>query len=77
MSGNKKIERVVKKVSFAEDQEEESLLYWAGLSIKERLTEAAKWNKKVWQHLLKDEYPDKIELTGGKQTKALTDEDDF
>ena len=69
---------VVKKVSFAEAaEEEEALLYWANLPVKKRLTEAAKWNKRVWQHLLKDKYPKKIELIGGKQTKNLTNEDDF
>jgi hypothetical protein len=76
MQRKRKIEKVAKKITF-EEGEEETLLYWANLSIKERLTEAAKWNKQVWQHILKDKYPQKIELTGGKQNKALTDQDDF
>ena len=76
MKKKRKIAMVVKKVSFAE-AEEEALLYWANLPVKKRLTEAAKWNKRVWQHLLKDKYPKKIELIGGKQTKTLTNEDDF
>ena len=76
MEKKRKIEMVVKKVSFAEAEEEE-LMYWAKLSVKERLTAAAKWNKEVWKYLLNEDYPEKIELTGGKQSKALTDEDDF
>ena len=79
MKKKRKIAMVVKKVSFAEaaEEDEEALLYWANLPVKKRLTEAAKWNKRVWQHLLKDKYPKKIELIGGKQTKILTNEDDF
>ena len=76
MEKKRKIEKVVRKVSFAEE-EEETLLYWANLTVKERLIESEKWNKKVWKHILKDKYPQKIELTGGKQNKTLTDEDDF
>ena len=76
MENKRKIKKVAKKITF-EEGEEESLLYWSNLSIKERLTEATKWNKEVWQQILKDKYPQKIELTGGKQNKALTDEDDF
>ena len=51
MKKKRKIAMVVKKVSFAE-AEEEALLYWANLPVKKRLTEAAKWNKRVWQHSL-------------------------
>ena len=76
MEKKRKIAMLARKVSFAE-AEEKDIMYWADLSIKERLTEAAKWNKEVWKHLLKDKYPEKIELTGGKQNKTLTDEDDF
>ena len=76
MEKKRKIEKVVRKVSFAEE-EEETLLYWANLTVKERLIESEKWNKKVWKHILKAKYPQKIELTGGKQNKTLTDEDDF
>ncbi len=76
MEGKRNIEKAGGKITFA-DAEDESLLYWASLSVKERLEAAQKWNKEVWQQLLKDKYPRKIELTGGKQTKALTDEDDF
>ena len=52
-------------------------MYWANLPVKERLTIASEWNKKVWQHILKDKYPEKIEKTGGKKNKLATDEDDF
>jgi hypothetical protein len=76
MEKKRRIEKAGGKVTFTEG-EDESLLYWANLTVKERLIEAQQWNKRVWQYLLKDKYPQKIELTGGKQTKALTDEDDF
>jgi hypothetical protein len=76
MEKKRKIDSVGGKVTY-EEGEDESLMYWANLSMKERLTEAGKWNKEVWQQILKDKYPQKIELTGGKQNKALTDEDDF
>lgn len=76
MGKKRKIAMMVKKVSFAETDDED-LMYWANLSVKERMTEAAEWNKKIWQHILKDKYPEKIEMTGGKQNKSLTDEDDF
>ena len=67
---------VGKRVSF-DESEEEDLMYWANLPIKERLVEAAEWNKKVWQHILKDKYPERIEKAGGKKNKLVTDEDDF
>ncbi|HZI52855.1 MAG TPA: hypothetical protein VFD56_04100 [Chitinophagaceae bacterium] len=76
MEKKRKIEKVVRKGSFAEDEDEE-LIYWANLSVKERMSEAAEWNRKVWQHILKDKYPERIEKTGGKKDKSLTDEDDF
>jgi hypothetical protein len=76
MERSGKIEKVLRKGSFAED-EDEALIYWANLSVKERMSEAAEWNRKVWQHILKDKYPERIEKTGGKRDKSLTDEDDF
>ena len=76
MEKKRKIEMVGGKVSFAEG-EEEDLMYWANLQLRERMSEAAEWNKKVWLHLLKDKYPQKIEMTGGKINKSTTDEDDF
>lgn len=76
MEKKRKIEKIGKKVSFAAD-EDDDLMYWANLSVKERMMEAAKWNKKVWQHILKDKYPERIEKRGGKKNKSLTDEDDF
>ena len=76
MEKKRKIEKVGKKVSFAED-EDEDLMYWANLPVRERMIEAAEWNKNVWQHLLKEKYPERIEKTGGKKNKLLTDEDDF
>ena len=74
MEKKRKIEKVGKKVSFAED---EDLMYWANLPVRERMIEAAEWNKNVWQHLLKEKYPERIEKTGGKKNKLLTDKDDF
>ena len=76
MEKKRKIELVAKKVAFSDD-EDGDLNYWASLSVKERMSEAADWNRKVWQHILKDKYPEKIEKTGGKRNKSLTDEDDF
>lgn len=76
MEEERKIELVGGKVSF-EEGEEESIEYWANLSVKERMSRAFEWNRKVWKHILKNNYPEKIELVGGKQIKSLTDEDDF
>lgn len=76
MNQKRNIELVVGKVSF-EEGEEESIEYWANLPVKERMRQAFDWNRKVWKHLLKNNYPEKIELVGGKQIKSLTDEDDF
>ena len=76
MEKKRKIAIVGKRVSF-DESEEEDLMYWANLPVKERLTIASEWNKKVWQHILKDKYPEKIEKTGGKKNKLATDEDDF
>ena len=76
MEKKRKIAIVGKRVSF-DESEEEDLMYWANLPVKERLAIAAEWNKKVWQHILKDKYPEKIEKTGGKKNKLATDEDDF
>ena len=76
MEKKRKIEIVATKVSFTEDEDEE-LIYWANLSVHERMSAAAEWNRKVWQHILKDKYPERIEKTGGKRDKSLTDEDDF
>ena len=76
MEKKRKIEMTGKRVSF-DESEEEDLMYWANLPVKERLAKATEWNKKVWQHILKDKYPEKIEKTGGKKNKFLTDEDDF
>jgi hypothetical protein len=76
MEKKRKIAMVVRKVSFAE-AEDEDLMYWANLTVKERMNEAAEWNKKVWQHILGDKYSERIVKTGGKKIKSLTDEDDF
>ncbi|HEX5151519.1 MAG TPA: hypothetical protein VFW07_08715 [Parafilimonas sp.] len=64
------------KVSF-EEAEDADVEYWANLPVKERLRQAFIWNRKVWKHILNDDYPEKINLSGGKQVKSLTDEDDF
>ncbi len=66
MEKKRKIEMTGKRVSF-DESEEEDLMYWANLPVKERLAKATEWNKKVWQHILKDKYPEKIEKTGGKK----------
>jgi hypothetical protein len=76
MEKERKIKLVGGKTSFAET-EEADLEYWANLSVKERMSQAFEWNRKVWKHILKTDYPEKIELVGGKQIKSLTDEDDF
>jgi len=76
MNAKRKIEKIGGKVLFA-DQSDADVQYWADLSIKNRLEQAFEWNKIVWQHLLKGQYPEKIELIGGKKNKDLTDEDDF
>jgi hypothetical protein len=76
MERKRKIEKVVRKVSFAE-AEDSDLFYWADKTIRERLTEVNNWNKKVWMQILKDNFSEKIIFTGGKQKKQLTDEDDF
>jgi hypothetical protein len=76
MEKERKIGLVGKKVSF-EEGEEEDIAYWANLPVKERMCQAFDWNRKVWKHILKTNYPEKIELVGGKQIKNLTDEDDF
>ena len=76
MGKKRKIEKVGKKISFAEEQDDD-LMYWANLPLKERMNEAAEWNKIVWEHILKDKYPEQIEKTGGKKSKSKTDEDDF
>ena len=75
MNEERKIEKVVRKVTFKE-AEEEDIIYWAQKSIKERVTAATEWNKKVWTHL-HGSYPEKIEKYGGKRIKDHTDEDDF
>jgi hypothetical protein len=76
MEKKRKIALVGKRVSF-DESEEDDLMYWANLPVKERLEIAAEWNKKVWQHILKDKYTERIEKTGGKKNKSVTDEDDF
>ena len=47
MGKKRKIEKVGKKISFAEEQDDD-LMYWANLPLKERMNEAAEWNKIVW-----------------------------
>ena len=64
------------KVSFAE-AEDADIEYWANLPVEERLRQAFNWNRKVWKHILNENYPERIKLSGGKQIKSLTDEDDF
>jgi hypothetical protein len=76
MEKKRQIAKVGKKVSFAEEDDDD-LVYWANLPLKERMAEATEWNKKVWKQILKDKYPEKIELIGGKRNKSTTDEDDF
>ena len=76
MKQERKIKLVGGKTSFVET-EEADIEYWANLPVKERLRQAFEWNRKVWKHILKNDYPEKIVLTGGKQIKSLTDEDDF
>ncbi len=71
----RKIEIVVRKLSF-EEEDEEDVDYWMSMSIQKRLEEAYKWNKDVWTHII-GHYPEKIEKTGGKMIKVETDEDDF
>jgi hypothetical protein len=66
MEKKRKIALVVKKVSFAEE-EDDDLMYWANLPLKERMNEAAEWNKTVWEHILKGKYPEKIEKSGEKK----------
>ena len=76
MEKKRNIEKTGKRVSF-DEKDDEDLMYWANLPVKDRMAAAADWNKKVWQHILKDKYPERIEKTGGKKDKSLTDEDDF
>ena len=76
MEKKRKIEFVGGKTSFIET-EEADIEYWANMPVAERMRQALDWNRKVWKHILKTDYPEKIELVGGKQIKSLTDEDDF
>jgi hypothetical protein len=71
----RKIVSVRRKVSFAE-AEEEDFIYWDEKSIKERVSEATAWIKKVWafQTKIHGEYSS---LSDGKHIKKLIDEDDF
>ncbi len=71
----RKIVSVRRKVSFAE-AEEEDFIYWDKKSIKERVSEATAWIKKVWafQEKIHGEYSS---LSDGKHSKKLIDEDDF
>ncbi len=70
----RKIVPVGRKVSFAEA--EEDFIYWDEKSIKERVSEATAWIKKVWafQEKIHGEYSS---LSDGKHSKKLIDEDDF
>ncbi len=76
MKEKRKIELVAKKMSFAEE-EDADIEYWANLPVIERMRQAFDWNKQVWKHILKNEYSEKIQRTGEKKIKTLTDEDDF
>ncbi|HXL58765.1 MAG TPA: hypothetical protein VN958_21025 [Chitinophagaceae bacterium] len=77
MKGKRKIEPVVRKVSFAEAEEDNSdLLFWAEKSVQERMRDMLNWNQKVWT-MINGQYPKTIEKTGEKRKKADTDEDDF
>ncbi len=69
MEPERKIELVVRKVSF-EQGEEEDIAYWANLPVKERMRQAFEWNRKVWKHILKNHYPEKIEWLAESKSKA-------
>jgi hypothetical protein len=77
MEKKRKIELVVRKVSFAEAEEDDSdLFFWAEKPVRERMREMLDWNQRVWT-VINGEYPQKIEKIGEKRKKADTDEDDF
>jgi phage pi2 protein 07 len=65
----------VRKVTFAE-AEELDIDYWAGKSIKERMSEATDWITQVWNNH-KNMHGEWMSIPDGKQSKAQTDEDDF
>lgn len=65
----------VRKVTF-EEAEEIDIAYWAGKTIKERVSEATEWIAQVWQ-MHKKMHGEWESLPNGKQLKSQVDEDDF
>ena len=75
MDVKRKIERVITKVSF-DEEDNSDLFFWANKSIAERMTETFDWNKRIWT-TIDGEYPNKIERIAEVRRKSETDEDDF
>jgi hypothetical protein len=69
------MEKVISKHSKTVEDNED-LIYWASLSISERLSAVHDWNLKVWEHLNKKTVL-KIEKVGGIIKKNLKQQDDF
>jgi hypothetical protein len=75
MKGERKIELVGRKVSFAE-AEEDDIFYWADKTWQERIIETERLRRLIWGHRL-GAFPEKFEISGRKISKSQLQEDDF
>ena len=75
MDKKRKIAPIIRKVSFAQ-AEEEDIAYWMSLSVTERFKELLSLKQMIWGE--KDNpYPTNIEKVVEKKIKSKTDSDDF
>lgn len=75
MDTKRKIEPIVRKVSFAE-AEEEDMLFWMNLTPGQRMEELLTLKQMIWGRKDKP-YPTSIEKVVEKKIKSETDNDDF
>jgi hypothetical protein len=75
MKGERKIEIVGRKASFAE-AEEDDIFYWADKTWQERIVETERLRRMIWIHRL-GAFPQEFEITGRKISKNQLEEDDF
>jgi hypothetical protein len=75
MNKKRKIEPVIRKVTFAQ-AEEEDMIYWMNLSATKRFEELLSLKQMIWTKKDKP-YPEIIEKIAEKKLKSQTDSDDF